>query len=95
MKNETNTGALPNSAGFPGKNMVRAKLHPAITHINCSPDISNEQVLAINRMVEHLYKMNGKELKDFIVTIKPRKFDRWKTEAKDKTGPKVDLPVSE
>jgi len=42
------------------------KLHPAITHVNASDNMSEETVEAINIMVEKVFKMTTEEIKKFV-----------------------------
>lgn len=42
------------------------KLHPAITHINASDNMSEETLEAINIMVEKVSKMTTKEIKEMV-----------------------------
>lgn len=67
---KTKTGALPHSAGFPGSNMIRTRLHPAILHISITGEIDEEQVQAINRMAEIAYKMKFKKRNNGSTKIK-------------------------
>ena len=46
------------------------KLHPAITHINSSDNMSEETLQAINVMIDKVIKMSDKEIKRIAAKIK-------------------------
>lgn len=51
---KTATGGIPPGVGFPGTNLVAPRLHPAIQHINCSPEALSDPgfIRAINDLAE-------------------------------------------
>lgn len=46
------------------------KLHPAITHVNASENMSEETLEAINMMVDRVFKMSAEEIKRFVAENK-------------------------